>query len=235
LGHDFFKNSRITVFAGHYGSGKTTLAVNCALSLKPHVKNVALCDLDIVNPYFRTTDAADVLSASGVDLIASEFANTNVDAPALPASTMRIFDEPGLYSVIDLGGDDRGALALGRYADLIQNKQGYEMLLVVNKYRPLTRSLPDLLAIKEEIEAAAKVRFTGIANNSNLGAETKADDIAASLDFADEAALALGLPLKMTSLDRALLEGVDAEELQNIGKNTPLFPMTIYKKTTWKL
>ena len=94
---------RITVFAGHYGSGKTNIAVNYALELRKVKERVAIADLDIVNPYFRTKDSASVLEEKGILLISSPYANTNVDVPALPAETYRIIDEKELYSVIDVG------------------------------------------------------------------------------------------------------------------------------------
>ncbi len=45
------------ILAGHYGSGKTNIAVSMAYALRAEGKRVALCDVDIVNPYFRAADA----------------------------------------------------------------------------------------------------------------------------------------------------------------------------------
>lgn len=201
------QSERITIFAGHYGSGKTTLSIAHALQLAQGGRQVLLCDLDIVNPYFRTTDARDILAQAGVELIASPFANTNVDAPALPASAQAMLDRPGVYSVVDLGGDDRGSLALGRYAPQLSARGGYDMLLVLNQYRPLTRSLEGLAAIRQEIERAARLPFTGIVNNSNLGRETTLQDILSTAVFAREAAQALALPLRATAIVADLLSG----------------------------
>jgi len=229
-------DSRITIFAGHYGSGKTTLALNYAFWLKQRHQRVALCDLDIVNPYFRTADAARALQAAGIALISSTFANTNVEAPALPPEAKSVFDDHGVHAVIDLGGDDRGALALGRYARLLREEADCQMLLVINQYRPLTRSLPDLSLIRAEIEAAGKVPFTGIANNSNLGGETTLSDIHASLPFAEEASQALGLPLRMTAVSRRLLpkEGSDGGQ-QDFNMGGSIFPVDIYGKSIWTI
>ena len=149
----------------------------------------------------------------------------------MPPETKSVFDDHGMRAVIDLGGDDRGALALGRYARRLHEEKDYEMLLVINQYRPLTRSLPDLAAIRAEIETAGKVRFTGIVNNSNLGGETALPDILASLPFAEEASLALGLPLRMTAAPRALLG--DLRRLA--GSQTEIFPIDIVGKSIWKI
>ncbi|MBQ6901901.1 MAG: hypothetical protein IJN71_02700, partial [Oscillospiraceae bacterium] len=128
------KHKRVTVFAGHYGSGKTNIAVNYALALAEQGK-VNIADIDIVNPYFRTKDAAEALDKMGVRLISSSYANSNVDTPALPADIYTVFEDKSTMAVADVGGDDRGALALGRYAEMMKSENDYEMLFVFNKYR----------------------------------------------------------------------------------------------------
>ena len=129
---------RIVLLSGHYGSGKTNIAVNLALRMKAAREKVAIADIDIVNPYFRTKDSQAELEKAGIRLICSDFAGSNVDLPALPQDVYAITDEPDLFSVIDVGGDDRGALALGRWRDAILRENDYEMLFVVNRFRPLT-------------------------------------------------------------------------------------------------
>ena len=129
---------RLVLFAGHYGSGKTNIAVNMAIDLRKEGKNVVIADLDIVNPYYRTKDSEQELEAAGIPLISSEYANSNVDVPALPQALYSLVDQKDRYGIMDIGGDDRGALALGRYAPAILEENNYEMLLVINKYRPLT-------------------------------------------------------------------------------------------------
>ena len=135
-----YKYKRVTLFAGHYGSGKTNLAVNFALQMRNNGKNVKIADLDIVNPYFRTKDSAKVLSDAGIELISPAFANTNLDLPALPAQVYSLVQQKDFYAVMDIGGDDRGAFALGRYRDYILEENDYEMIFVANFYRPLTRT-----------------------------------------------------------------------------------------------
>ena len=138
---------RITIFSGHYGSGKTNVAVNYALWLKEKARDVSIADLDIVNPYFRTKDSMQILSEKGIKLISSEYANSNVDVPALPAETYGMLHNKNQHCVIDVGGDDRGALALGRYSDGIIEDGDYELLFVINKYRPLTKNADMTLEI----------------------------------------------------------------------------------------
>ena len=199
---------RITIFAGHYGSGKTNIAINYAFKLKEHNENVAIADLDIVNPYFRTKDAEGILKDNGIKLISSPYANSNVDTPALPAETYSIIHDKSISAVIDVGGDDRGALALGRYADLIVSEGNYEMLFVVNKYRYLTKTADETIEVMREIEEAGKVKFTGIVNNSNLGEETKTEDVLESMEYANEISKKTGLPVRFTTIN---------EEISNSG------------------
>ena len=106
--------SRVTLFAGHYGSGKTNLAVNYARRLARDGRAVTLADLDIVNPYFRAKDSEALLRQEGIRLLSSPYANSNVDIPALPQEMYAVIDDRSRYAVLDIGGDDRGALALGR-------------------------------------------------------------------------------------------------------------------------
>jgi hypothetical protein len=220
------KDERITIFAGHYGSGKTNIAINYALCLKKERKKaeVALVDLDIVNPYFRANDSAALLTKNGIRVITGEYANTNLDAPAIPVQAISLFDNKNLYGIIDLGGDDRGAVAIGRYKEHIQNEQSKNILLVVNCYRPLSRSAEEIITIKNEIEAAAGFQFNGIVNNSNLGAATCVNDILKTLAAVNEVSSKISLPVIMTCVDERLKEGLLGQipDLFGISLNIPL-------------
>ena len=167
---------------------------------------VTVADLDIVNPYFRTLDSEAVFREHGIKLICSQFANSNVDAPAMPKEVYNLIDSRSEYGVLDIGGDDRGALALGRYVPSITEENDYEMLLVINKARPLTRNVPDTVEVVEEMVKACGLPFTGIVNNTNLGPETTEDDVLSSMDYANEVSEVLGIPIKMTCCDEKLYE-----------------------------
>jgi hypothetical protein len=220
--------ARITIFAGHFGSGKTSLAMAYSLWAKQQKDRVILCDLDIINPYFRMADAVEDLARAGVWLVTSRFSNTNVDAPALPVETLALFDDNDITGIIDLGGDDRGALALGRYANFLRNSGDHEMLLVLNQYRPLTRSFDDLYEIKNDIETASKVSFTGLVNNSNLADETTLEDVIATSDFAAEVSQKLTLPLKMTMINKHLLQSEEVKKKAQLALGE-IFPLSLYK------
>ena len=214
---------RMTLFAGHYGSGKTNIAVNYALHLKALGEEVVIADLDIVNPYFRTRDSLEELTEAGIKLISSEFASSNVDLPALPQEVYSLLDKREEKAIMDIGGDDRGAYALGRYADAIKDENDYEMLFVFNKYRPLTPDAQSAYEIMQEIETACNIKFTAIVNNSNIGGLTDAQDVINSLDSVNELISITGLPVKMTTVRADLINNLN-------GKVENLFPLTLQKK-----
>ena len=196
---------RVTLFCGHYGSGKTNLAVNYALSLRRKGLEVSLADLDIVNPYFRSKDSAAILEAAGVRVIALPFANSSVDLPSLPSSAYSLVQDRSRYAVLDIGGDDdRGAYALGRFVPYILEENDYDMFCVVNFYRPLTTTPQEALAVLREIEGACGLAFTGIVNNSNLGAETTAESIRVTSSKAEELCRMAGLPLVATTAEKSI-------------------------------
>ena len=214
---------RITILCGHYGSGKTNVAVNMAYDLKAQHDKVLIADLDIVNPYFRTKDSQADLENRGITLISSEYAGTNVDIPAMPQQMYAIIDDKSSKAVIDVGGDDRGALALGRIMPAIQQENDYEMLFVINCYRPLTRDAESTLEVMREIEEACKCKFTSIVNNSNLGNETTAEDVLKSIPYAQEVSRITGLPIKCTCAYGAVYEEL-SKKIENV------FPLDLQSK-----
>ena len=212
---------RLTLFAGHYGSGKTNIAVNYAKLLAGEGKSVCIADLDIVNPYFRTKDSEEELRSLGISLVSPQYANTNVDLPALPAESYRLVQDKSTFGIMDIGGDDRGAYALGRFADAIKRENDYRMAYVVNCYRPLTSTVEDAVAIMREIEAACGLRFTCIVNNSNLGSETTAQTVLDSLGFVERLSAETGLEVWMHTAEKTV-----AEELSGLS----VMPLTLQRK-----
>lgn len=214
---------RITLLSGHYGSGKTNIAVNLARRLRASNENVAIADIDIVNPYFRTKDSQAELEGAGIRVISSPYAGSNVDLPALPDEVYAITDDKSVTAVVDVGGDDRGALALGRWRDAILQEGDYEMLFVINRFRPLTATPEDAVEVMREIEIASGIPFTAVVNNSNLGDETTARDVLESGAYAANVCAISALPLKMTTVREELYPWLEGE----IGN---LFPLRLQEK-----
>ncbi|MBQ6380900.1 MAG: hypothetical protein IJJ41_04770 [Clostridia bacterium] len=204
---------RVYLFAGHYGSGKTNIAVNFALKLHREGKAVKIADLDVVNPYFRTKDSAEDLAAAGIELISPAYANSNVDLPALPQEIYGLVQNRDFCAIMDIGGDERGALALGRYRPYILEENNYEMVFVANFFRPLTRTAEEAVEVMREIEQAGGIPFSAIVNNSNLGAETTAADVRATAAQVQKLRELTGLPLLFTSVKADLAEAFAGESV----------------------
>lgn len=185
---------KLNIIVGHYGSGKTNIAVNLAITAKKEhpTERVAIADLDIVNPYFRTADSAELLKSHGIEVLLPEFANTNVDIPTIPPRLLTMFEGDG-YCFIDVGGDD-GAVALGAYRSIIE-KLPHEVYYVINMYRPLISEPSDAVDCMRDIEEISGLRVTKIINNSSLGAETDERTVEDSFVYAKKCAALASLPL----------------------------------------
>ena len=217
------EHKRLTLFAGHYGSGKTTIAVNYALHLAGEGMKVCIADLDIVNPYFRTKDSAKVLADAGVELISPQFANSNVDLPALPAESYRLVQDKSIYGIMDIGGDDRGAYALGRFVPFIKAENDYRMIFVANSFPPLTRTPEEALEVMREIEAACGLAFTDIVNNANLGSETAPEHVLDAVPYMEELSRLSGLPIFVHTAEATVAKGLE-------GKLSPVLSMQLQEK-----
>ena len=215
---------RITVFAGHYGSGKTNIAVNYATLIREKTgKDVSLADLDIVNPYYRAKDSEERLEKLGIRMISSPYANSNVDLPALPSEAYAIIDDKESFAVCDVGGDDRGAYALGRYSDKLKEEDNYEMYFVFNAFRPLTPDATSAYEVMQEIEEACRMKFTAVINNSNIGELTDEKAVLTSAAECDKLSEMAGIPVAFTCVSKDIYD-----KMKERGEN--IFPLELQKK-----
>lgn len=213
----------ITVVCGHYGAGKTNLSMNLALDSSGSTETT-LIDLDIVNPYFRSSDYRTALESRGIRVIGPNFANTNADTPSLPPAVdvaLARYDRV----IVDAGGDDVGATVLGRYSETIR-RRGYEMIYVINMYRSMTQTPEDAVDVLRGIESASRLKATGIVNNSHLKESTDADTVEASLDFADTVSRITSLPLLFTTAPRVVAD--------SLNKISNVYPLDIHVRTPWE-
>ncbi|MDE6764312.1 MAG: P-loop NTPase [Oscillospiraceae bacterium] len=214
---------KINIVTGHYGSGKTNFSANLALKLAEDGRKVTVVDLDIVNPYFRSADFGELFSRKNIELIAPMYANSNLDIPAISFDLERIASGDGSL-VIDVGGDDAGAIALGRYSKAFEAfSDDIDMFYVVNCRRFLTRTAEEALELMYEIEAAAQMKHTAIVNNTNLLYETTAEVLEESAGFAREISEKSGLPIAYSCVPLGLAADVPEP-----------FPVEIYVKKIWE-
>ncbi len=189
----------VNIFVGHYGSGKSTIVANMAVEFKESNpdKTVLVINLDIVNPYFGTSDCVELFQKHGIEYVGSAYANTNIEIPSFGGDINRIADFDGEIFV-DVGGDDAGAVVLGALRTRL-GERPVNMFLVINKYRPLSDT-PELICdIAHEIEQASRLKLTHIINNSNLGKLTTEDDITNSFEYAKRVSDMLNLPVISTA------------------------------------
>lgn len=199
--------SSFIIVGGHYGSGKTNFSLNLASVLRRRGKAVTLVDMDIVNPYFRSSDYRRGLEDAGIRLIAPTYAGTTLDTPALPPEISSVFDAPEGHVIFDVGGDDAGATALGCFSNRL-DKVDYEFLYVVNQKRNLTATAQEAAEILKEIECASHLRVTGLVNNTHLCDLTDVQTVEDSLPYGLEVSRLTGVPVKLTAADKRLCDGI---------------------------
>ena len=218
-------NKKIKIITGHYGSGKTTFAVNLAINEKKNGENVTIVDLDIVNPFFRTADNQKMLEDLGIKVIVPLFSNSNLETLALSAEVQSVFHTQDTV-IIDVGGDDDGATALGRYNEMIK-KQGYIMYCTASCYRPMTQNIEDSAEVIRDIEAASRLKIDYLVNTSSLGEETDKNIILDSIDYIDSLCKATKIPLAYNVVKSDIIKDFSESELKKM-KN--IYPVEIYTK-----
>ena len=211
------------IVCGHYGAGKTNLTVNLALAAAQSGEAVSVIDMDIVNPYFRTADFQELFREAGIQLIAPIYANTNLDLPVLPPSVGAAIREKTGRLFLDVGGDDDGAVALGGFSALLEER-GYSMLYVVNSRRELEPEPGEEAALLRRIQTASRLKVTHLVNNTNLGPETTSEVLLQSLPYLEEVSKRTGVPVLGAAAEERLTPHLEAEGL---------LPVRVYVKPPW--
>ena len=222
-------SKRLNIFIGAYGSGKSEVSVNFALKLRDENpgKKILLADLDIVNPFYRSADAANKLGDTGIRVISPSFANSNVDVPALSGEVYSIFDDESYTGVFDIGGEDLGANVLGTMHNRLLGID-YGLYMVINTLRPFTSDKESILQMAYELTAAAKLPISGFINNTNLLEETSESDIIKGAQLIDEVSKASDIPYLATTVESSLLSSKLRNELAVYGEVIPLKRVITY-------
>ena len=204
---EVFSFPRFIVLTGNYGSGKTEIALNLAFRFAALGEKTTLVDLDIVNPYFRSAEKAGELEKAGVRVLMPVFALTTVDIPALPPEIQSVFEQPSDRVIFDVGGDDTGAAALGRYAPAFQkNRSDTLSLLVINCLRPLTETREDILDLAERIGKRGRLGTDGLINNTNLADQTEPEMLEWGEGIVSECAREMGTRIVLNTGERRILD-----------------------------
>lgn len=203
-------NKRITIFTGHFGSGKTEISINYALSQanekgEERENKLSLVDLDFVNPYFRSREVKASLNQAGIRVVASAEDYFNTDVPAFSPVIGGVLADKESRVIVDLGGDDIGARAIGRFRSRIPDED-YQMCFVINPFRPFTSNAVEIRDLISKIETASRLKVTSIISNPNLGMETKAENIVSGHEIVADIARILHLPLEFLTVETSFSE-----------------------------
>lgn len=222
---------KFIVVTGHYGCGKTNFSINLAMDYVKSGHKVTLVDMDLVNPYFRTSDYRDILEEKGIEVIAPVFGHTNLDIPSLPAAMYSIFEKEDIV-IVDVGGDDVGATVLGRFKPKFDGID-FDMLYLVNRFRNMTSSPEEAVEVLREIEAVSGLKATAVVNNSHMMADTDEKILSEGKDFAEGVSELTGLPLIANTLRKDLYEKESMLKAVNQDRECDVYPVEIFVKTAW--
>lgn len=220
--------SRIRIFTGHFGSGKTEISINYALNLAKQGKKVSLVDLDIVNPYFCVRDLRDELEAQGVRVISANPHFSNAELMVVPAEVLSAFNDKSSEVVFDVGGDDMGAIALGQYNRYFR-EEGYDMYFVVNNMRPFTSDEQGTEEYIRAVEASSRLKVSYLVSNTNLSYETEVEHIIKGDEGVTELSKKLNIPYKFTVCRKDLVDNIKGRV-----HGEEVFGIDIYMKPPWR-
>ncbi len=225
MGFNPWRLNRILAVAGHYGSGKTEIAMALSLTAAEAGLKAKVVDLDIVNPFFRSAEQGEALAARGVGVIAPPYALTGVDLPVLPAQVQSVFDDPSIYAVLDAGGEEAGASALGRYRPQME-RTGCALYYVVNIFRPFSEDEDQIERQMERIAHRARLTPAGLINNSNMGCWTTPEDVLEGQAVLQRVAARTGIPVAAAAGERRILEALG-------DLSVPVIPLDLMLKPEW--
>lgn len=219
--------SRIRIFTGHFGSGKTEISINYAIKLAKEGKKVAIVDLDIVNPYFCTRGIKKELEEYDIRVIAADPNLSNAELMVVPPEVLSVFNDKSYEVIMDIGGDDQGAVVLGQYNRYLR-EEPYDMYFVINNNRPLTSNNDDTQDYMRVIQAASRLKVTHLISNTNMSYETAVEDIIRGDKTVNELSEKLNIPHKYTVCRRDLIDEVKGKV------QGELLPIDIYMKPPWR-
>ena len=220
-------SKRINIFVGGFGSGKTEIAINYSIDCKKRYQQVAIVDLDIVNPYFRSREVKEILKLQGVKMVSPEGKLTYSDVPIISPEIKGLIQNQDFRLILDVGGDDVGSVVLGNFRNFIKDFD-YEMFLVVNTFRPFTRNVSQIKQMAREIEHTSRLKITGIVSNPNLSIETDEENIIEGHKEIVKASKALDIPIKFVCVDERFIKKINKENIKE-----SIFYIKPYMKLPW--
>lgn len=223
---EIMQDNRIRVFTGHFGSGKTEISINYAQILKNKGKDTCIVDLDIVNPYFSVREIRSYLESKGIRVISPSIEVTTAELSTVPAEVLTVFNNKNYEVVLDVGGDDAGAVALGQYNRYFR-EEPYDMYFVINTNRPFTSDVDGIIEYIDSIERASRLKVSYLINNTNMSYETDIQDILKGQEIIKKVSSKLNIPIRYTCIREDLAHTLP------LGIEGEIFKIKIYMKPVW--
>lgn len=226
-------DKRIRIISGHFGSGKTEFSINYILELKKHFDKVAAIDLDIINMYFRLREKIDFLEEKGVSNFSSSLPRANAfDLPALDSKILLPLADASYQTVVDLGGNPKGSLPLGRYKEILKTED-YDNFFLINRNRPETATVDDAIRFLREIEDYSKTKVTGLVNTTNMLKKTTVDDVLYGQELVEKVSEKTSLPIKYIAAIEDVADKLKTSDLLDKDMKEKIFPIKLYFRQQW--
>jgi hypothetical protein len=214
--------ARVFVYVGMFGSGKTEIAINTAVELKKEEENVALLDIDVISPYFRSRDKKDPLEEMGIKVISPPGALSHADLPIITAQVGGYISNEKFFTIADVGGNEDGATVLGSLKPFL-DQANKKVFFVINTLRPFSTSFEEIVRNVKKISAVSRMKVDYLVNNTNIAQETTFDDVKKGEELVKKVSEHLGIPVAFSAI----------REDMNFQGEFPVLKLKRYLKEQW--
>ena len=224
--NQMLRGPRKIAVTGHFGSGKTEFAVSLAMTLAAESNEaLALADLDVENPYFRSRERQELMRAAGIRVYSDPFGGRNAsELQTIDAAIRAPLEQEDCRVILDCGGDASGAMILNQFSRYL--RQDTQLLSVVNCCRPGTDTPEKAAGQIRQTEQITGLTVTGLISNAHLIYYTTADTVREGWRFTREVSALTGIPALTACCRDALCGQLKAADF-------PVFPIGMYMRDSY--
>lgn len=217
---------RIIAVTGHFGSGKTEFCVSLAFALRAlSDETLAIADLDIENPFFRSRERQNELEKAGIEVYSDPFHGRNGSELQTISSTIRTpLENENCRVILDTGGDYTGARILNQFKKYFAGE--YQLLCVINPFRPGSDTIEKAVEHIRSIEAATGLHVTGLIANGHLIRQTTTETVQYGWRFTVSVAEAAGIRPLAACCMNSLVPEMEQSDYE-------LFPIGMYMRDSY--
>ena len=225
-------NDEIIIYTGSFGSGKTEIAINHSLKIAEKNNQAVIVDLDIVNPYFRSREMKEELKKQGIKVIAPPGKLSMADIPLISPEIKGVMQNSNKMLILDVGGDDVGARSLASFNPVLKDLN-YQMNLVINPYRPFTRTYEEIKTMLKEIELSSRLKVNGLISNPNLGLKTDLDLLIKGHEIVRETSAKLRLPIRFLVIEKTIFQKIKDSQVIKDKISNNIFLIKRFMELPW--